>query len=113
MHLEWIRNTCLSFPQVTEDVPFDEDVLVFRVGGKIFALISMSAADAITLKADPELSVQWRSEFPQVKPGYHMNKIHWNTVALDGLSLEFLQQMIAHSYQMVWQKLPLKLRTQS
>lgn len=113
MHLEWIRNTCLSFPQVTEDVPFDADVLVFRVGGKIFALISMSAPDAITLKADPELSVQWRSEFPQVKPGYHMNKTHWNTVSLEGLSLEFLHQMIAHSYQMVWQKLPLKLRTPS
>ncbi|MEY3983053.1 MAG: hypothetical protein RL160_610 [Bacteroidota bacterium] len=98
---------------VTEDVPFDEDVLVFRVGGRIFALVSMSAADALTLKADPELSLQWRSEFPQIRPGYHMNKTHWNTVSLEGLSLDFLRQMIAHSYQMVWQKLPLKLRTQT
>ena len=112
MYLEWIRNTCLAFPHVTEDFPFDNNVLVFRIGGRIFALIGIMEADRINLKADPELSVKWRAEFHQVQPGYHMNKTHWNTVYFEGLSEAFLKEMMEHSYRLVLSKLPLKLRKQ-
>jgi predicted DNA-binding protein (MmcQ/YjbR family) len=112
LHLEWIRDTCLSFPHATEDFPFDDKVLVFRVAGKIFGLISLDEPDHMNLKADPELSAAWRAEYPQVQPGFHMNKTHWNTVYFDGLQAAFVLEMMEHSYQMVRKKLPIKLRNQ-
>ncbi|MBU6325315.1 MAG: MmcQ/YjbR family DNA-binding protein [Bacteroidetes bacterium] len=112
MHLEWIRDTCLSCPCATEDLPFDDQVLVFRVAGKIFGLISLDEPDHMNLKADPERSVEWRATYPQIQPGYHMNKTHWNTVYFEGLPAAFIQEMIEHSYRTVMNKLPLKLRNQ-
>ncbi len=109
-NLEWLRDTCLSLPHATEDFPFDADVLVFRIGGKIFAMISVGNADSVNLKALPELSEEWREQYTQVTPGYHMNKTHWNTVYFEGLSHDFIQEMVVHSYTLVKQKLPLKLR---
>jgi predicted DNA-binding protein (MmcQ/YjbR family) len=110
LHLEWIRDTCLGFPNVTEDFPFDNTVLVFRIGGKIFALISIIEPNSINLKADPERSGQWRAEFHQVQPGFHMNKKHWNTVYFEGLPEVLIKEMMEHSYQMVFEQLPLKMR---
>lgn len=112
MHLEWIRDTCLSYPHATEDFPFDDQVLVFRVAGKIFGLVSLDEPDHMNLKADPERSAEWRAIYSQIQPGYHMNKTHWNTVYFDGLSAAFIQEMLEHSYLMVFKKLPLKLRNQ-
>ena len=112
MHLEWIRDTCLSFPHATEDFPFDDQVLVFRVAGKIFGLISLDEPDHMNLKADPERAAEWRATYHQVQPGYHMNKTHWNTVYFEGLPAVLIQGMLEHSYDMVFQKLPLKLRNQ-
>lgn len=106
-----VRSFCLSLNYVTESFPFDESTLVFKVGGKMFALIDIEDANSINLKCDPEKAIDLRERFHYVLPGYHMNKNHWNTVLFDtSLSSSFLQEMIIHSYQLVWDKLPKKVR---
>ncbi len=83
MHLDAFRDHALALPGATEDQPFGPDTLVFRVGGKIFALLALDAA-TVNLKCDPERAVELRERYADVRPGYHMNKRHWNTVALQG-----------------------------
>jgi predicted DNA-binding protein (MmcQ/YjbR family) len=107
MHIDELRDHCLQLKGVTEDMPFGEDTLVFRVGGKIFLLISLSENDRFNVKCDPELAAELRERHPEVKPGYHMNKKHWNTVHMDGaLSKKQLCEMIDHSYNLVLKSLP-------
>lgn len=111
MNLEEIRLYCLSKKQVEEGFPFGPEVLVFKVMGKIFALLPMDTGDSVNLKAEPEQAVAWREEFAEVKPGYHMNKKHWNTVDLRGrLSKKMIAIMIDHSYDCVVSSLPKKQR---
>ena len=79
------RARCLALPAATEDQPFGEGTLVFRVGGKIFALLALDERPArLNLKCDPEEAADLRERYACVLPGYHMNKAHWNTVVLDG-----------------------------
>ena len=108
MDLESFREYCLSKPGATEDMPFGEDVLVFRVGGKMFALASLDEIPATAnLKCDPDLALELRDRYEQVRPGYHMNKKHWNTVEIDsGIPDAEVRKMIDHSYELVTKSLP-------
>lgn len=117
MEIDEFRNYCLSKPQTTEDFPFDEDVLVFKVAGKMYALTSLKKWEegdhSINLKCDPDEAIQLREKYPdEVLPGYHMDKKHWNTVVVNGpnLSLELIKHLINHSYDLVVSKLPKKKR---
>jgi predicted DNA-binding protein (MmcQ/YjbR family) len=107
MNIEEFRDYCLLKAGVTEETPFGDDTLVFKVGGKIFALTSISRYDSINLKCDPERAVQLREEFDYVLPGYHMNKKHWNTVVIgSGVSAFQLREWTDHSYELVRASLP-------
>ena len=111
MNIEEIRDYCLNKPAVTEGLPFGDDTLVFKVGEKLFLLTSMSKGTSFNVKCDPELAVELREQYPEVQPGFHMNKKHWNTVQMNGnLSARQLQQMIDHSYDLVFKSLPKKLQ---
>jgi len=103
MDLGSFREYCLSKPGATEDTPFGEDVLVFKVGGKVFALAPLDEVPAAAnLKCDPDLALELRDRYEQVRPGYHMNKKHWNTVEIDsGIPDAELHKMIDHSYKLV------------
>lgn len=111
MDVEELRIFCLSLPFTSEDMPFDEDVLAFRVHGKIFALTSISKNDSVNLKCDPEKAIQLREEFNAVQPGYHMNKKHWNTVFFNlDLTDSEIKALVQHSYDLIYNSLPKKLR---
>ncbi|MBO6794550.1 MAG: MmcQ/YjbR family DNA-binding protein [Balneolaceae bacterium] len=102
MNIEEFRDYCLAFPEVTESFPFDDKVLVFKVANKMFALADVDEFRSINLKCDPERAVILREEYPEINPGYHMNKKHWNTVEMKGeLDDDFIQELITHSYDLV------------
>src|SRR4051812_11655256 len=108
MNIEEFREYCLSKPGVTEELPFGDNTLVFKVLGKIFALTSLtSEVFSVNLKCDPEKAIQLREAYANVKPGYHMNKQHWNTVHVNGsISRGELCEWINDSYSLVVAKLP-------
>lgn len=111
MNIEEFREYCIQKPGVTEEFPFDEETLVFKVMGKMFALTNLVGDWNLALKCDPEWAIELREQFPAIRPGYHMNKVHWNTVAMDGsLSQKLILELIDHSYQLVVAKLPGKLK---
>jgi predicted DNA-binding protein (MmcQ/YjbR family) len=116
LNIEQIRSYCLSKKGTTEDFPFDEDTLVFKVSGKMFALASLKwwerGEAAINLKADPEYSQELRAEHHSIRPGFHMNKKHWNTLYLhEGeLQPQLIKTLIDHSYDMVIKGLTKKMR---
>ncbi|HVW15027.1 MAG TPA: MmcQ/YjbR family DNA-binding protein [Mucilaginibacter sp.] len=111
MSIEEIRDYCLAKPGVTEDLPFGEDTLVFRIGEKLFLLTSISTGTQFNVKCDPEWAIELRERFSEVRPGYHMNKKHWNTVHTDGsLSRSQICSMIDHSYELVLKSLPKKVQ---
>src|SRR6266700_2760319 len=112
MDLEDFREHCLNKPHVTEGTPFGEDVLVFKVAGKMFALAALDEVPVtVILKCDPDLALELRDRYEQVLPGYHMNKKHWNTVELDsGIPDTELRKMINHSYELVVKNLPKAMR---
>ncbi|HEU4471692.1 MAG TPA: MmcQ/YjbR family DNA-binding protein [Flavisolibacter sp.] len=111
MDIEAYREYCLSLTGVTEGFPFDERTLVFYVKGKMFALTDVDAFSSINLKCDPELAVELRERYAAVRPGYHMNKKHWNTVEIDGsVPDRLIRQWIRDSYDLVVAKLPKKDR---
>ena len=103
MDLAKFREYCLNKPKATEGTPFGPDVLVFKVGGKIFALASLDEVPPrANLKCDPDLALELRDRYEQVRPGYHMNKKHWNTVEIEsGIPDNEIRKMIDHSYQLV------------
>jgi predicted DNA-binding protein (MmcQ/YjbR family) len=112
MDLGQFREYCLRKPGASEDTPFGEDVLVFKVGGKMFALAALDEIPATAnLKCDPDLALELRDRYEQVRPGYHMNKKHWNTVEIDsGIPDAELRGMIDHSYGLVVKSLPKVVR---
>lgn len=112
MNLEELREYCLSLPHVTEDMPFGEDILVFRICNRIFVLTSLESVPLrVSLKCDPERAIELREEFPnKIVAGYHLNKKHWNTVLLEGLPPALIKEMIQHSYDQVLAKVPKKER---
>ena len=103
MDIEKLRSHCLSKMEVTEGFPFDEDTLVFKVAGKLFALTNLKSAESVNLKCEPEKAIELRAQFPdQVLPGWHMNKKHWNTVRFDGhMPDEDFIDLVDHSYDRV------------
>lgn len=111
MNPESLREYCLNLPAVTEEFPFDEQTLVFKVKGKMFALTDVDSFASITLKCDPERAIELREQHDSILPGYHMNKQHWNTVLLDGsLPDNLVKELILHSYQLVVAGLPKRIR---
>ncbi|MPY94022.1 MAG: MmcQ/YjbR family DNA-binding protein [Acidimicrobiia bacterium] len=99
---------CSSLPGAVEDDPFGDDVAVFKVGGKMFALVALAGdPGSVSLKCDPDWALELRALHEAVRPGYHLNKRHWNTVELDGTVTDVeLEEMIDHSYQLVMSRLP-------
>lgn len=117
MNIQQYFEFCLAKKGVTEHFPFDEDTLVFKVGGKMFALSSLSEWEkgnpSVNLKCDPERAEELRAEFDDIKPGYHMSKVHWNTVAVNGdVSDKFLCELIDHSYDLIFKSLTKKLQNE-
>ncbi|WP_343623261.1 MmcQ/YjbR family DNA-binding protein [Flavobacterium lindanitolerans] len=117
MNIQAYFEYCLSKKGVTEHFPFDEDTLVFKVGGKMFALSALSGWEkgtpSINLKCDPERAEELRAEFDDIKPGYHMSKVHWNTVSLHGdVTDKMVRELIDHSYDLVFKSLTKKIQTE-
>lgn len=108
MDLQAVVAHILSKPAVEETTPFGPNVLVYKVGGKMFALVSPDDFPAsLNLKCDPERSLELRDAWEAITPGYHMNKKHWNTLLLDGsVPTELIRELIDHSYALVVASLP-------
>ncbi|MER7015513.1 MmcQ/YjbR family DNA-binding protein [Saccharopolyspora sp. NPDC000359] len=103
-----LKAACLAMTGAREEFPFDESTSVFKVAGKMFALSRLDAEPLrVSLKCEPELAVQLRLTHPAITPGYHLNKRHWNTVALDGsVPDQLVRDMIEDSYDLVVAGLP-------
>lgn len=103
MNIEQFREYALSKPATSEDFPFGPDTLVLRVAGKIFAITGLdSETFTVNLKCEPDYAVELRERWPEVQPGWHMNKKHWNTVDFEGsLDEKMLRHLIDHSYEQV------------
>lgn len=102
MNIEVFRDYCLNKPLSTESMPFDDDILVFKINGKMFALISTQDPYSCNLKCDPEKAIELREAHEAVNPGFHQNKKHWNTVTFNNdVSDELLFSLVDHSYEMV------------
>jgi predicted DNA-binding protein (MmcQ/YjbR family) len=113
LNIEELRDYCLQKRGVTEGFPFGEDTLVFKIGDKLFLLTGLQDGDRFNAKCDPELAVELRERYNEVKPGYHMNKTHWNTIYMNGsLTKKQLCQMIDHSYDLVFKSLPKKTQAE-
>jgi predicted DNA-binding protein (MmcQ/YjbR family) len=110
MNIENYRNYCLSFPGASEDLPFDENTLCFKVMGKIFTICDIEEFESINLKCDPVKAIELREMYPDiVVPGYHMNKKHWVTVSMQhNLPDDLLKEWITDSYNLVVAGLPKK-----
>ena len=103
MHVEDLREYCLSKKGANEEFPFDDVTLCFKVMNKIFAIVPLDDEQLkINLKCDPAYAIELRESHPEVQPGFHMNKKHWNTVFCDdGLKDKLLRSFVDHSYDMV------------
>jgi len=111
MDIEFLRDFCLQKRGATEGFPFDDRVLVFKVLGKMFALVDVEEAAFVNLKCDPQKAIFLREEFAGIKPGYHMHKKYWNSVSLhEDVPDTKIQYLINHSYELVVSKLPKKDR---
>ena len=107
MSLEEIRNYCLTKKGVTEGFPFGDSVLVFKVSGKMFLLLSMDTQPAtFSVKTDPEWSAELREEHPLITGAYHMNKTHWNSVVCECSKSDLIYKLIDHSYDLIVKSLP-------
>jgi len=114
VNIEEIRDYCSNKKGVTEGFPFDETTLVFKVFDKMFALTNLDGDLSINLKCDPDKAIELRELYSAVIPGYHMNKKHWNTIQMDGsVPDNKIQEWIDHSYTLVYDKLPKKIKDQS
>jgi predicted DNA-binding protein (MmcQ/YjbR family) len=110
MNIEVFREYCLSKPMTTEELPFDDRALVFKVAGKIFAITDIELFERVNLKCDPERAIEHREQYDQVNPGFHMNKKHWNTITIEGVPSKLFLEWVDHSYEMVIKGLPKKMR---
>lgn len=109
MTVEDIRKYSLDKKGVTEGFPFGDSALVFKVGDKMFLLISMESQPVtFSVKTDPEWSAELREQHPQINGAYHMNKTHWNSVVCDGLKKELILKLIDHSYDLIFESLTKK-----
>ncbi|SRX51968.1 MmcQ/YjbR family DNA-binding protein [Aequorivita sp. CIP111184] len=115
MNIEQFRDYCISKKGVEETFPFGEDTLVFKVMGKMFALTGLETHPAAAnLKCDPERAIELREEYDGlIRPGYHMSKVHWNTVELErNIPQQLVLELINHSYALVVQSLTKKLQAE-
>jgi len=103
MNIEEIREYCISKPGVTESFPFNDTALVFKVCGKMFALLDLSEEKrGLSLKCNPELAIDLREQYPEITAAWHFNKKHWNGVDLRGnISNNLIMELIDHSYDIV------------
>lgn len=114
MNIEELRLYCLSKLGAEESFPFDEVTLAFKVGGKMFAITNIAKEElSVNLKCDPEKAIQLREEYAEVIAGYHMSKKHWNTVQCEGtVGDSLIKEWIDHSYDLVYSKLPKRIKDQ-
>jgi predicted DNA-binding protein (MmcQ/YjbR family) len=112
MHRESVIEYCAARPGAMETYPFTEGAMVFKVAGRMFAIVALEGEPgSVSLKCPPELAVALRSTYPAVSAGYHLNKRHWNTVDLDGsVPSDVLAEMIGQSYDLVVASLSKKTR---
>ena len=112
MDIEYFRTICINKPGTTEDFPFDDKTLVFKVMGKVYALCRLESDPMqVNLKCDPDRAEDLRDSYASVIPGYHMNKKHWNTLVMDGdIPFRLFKELIDHSYELVYNKLPKKTK---
>ena len=109
-----LHKLCQSLAGAVEQYPFGPTAAVYKVGGKMFALIGVDAdPPSINLKCEPTLAEQLRDNYPAIQPGYHMNKRHWNTVTVDqSIPDSMVREMVEDSYDLVFESLPARVRTQ-
>ena len=113
MNIEVFREYCLSKKGVTEGFPFDEKTLVFKVMGKMFALCGLEHVPSqANLKCDPDRAIELRESYDGIIEGWHMSKVHWNTVFMEQLPPKLLTELIDHSYNLVISKFTKKLRAE-
>lgn len=117
MNLENYYQYCMSKKGVTEHFPFDQDSLVFKVGEKMFALSSLlqweTGNPSLNLKCDPQRAEDLRSQYEGIQPGYHMSKVHWNTIAVNkDVSDALIRALIDHSYDLVFKSLAKKIQAE-
>lgn len=117
MNIQQLYDFCLSKKGVTEHFPFDEETLVFKVGGKMFCLTSLNewekGTPSLNLKCDPDRAQELRAEYEAIIPGWHMSKIHWNTVAFNGdVSDKMMLELINDSYELVSKSLTKKIQAE-
>ncbi len=113
MDIEQYREYCIAKPGVTEEFPFDENTLVFKVMGKMFTLCDVQAFESINLKCEPEKAVELREQYEGVTAGYHMSKKHWNTIVMDGsINDKLIRGWIDDSYNLVVAGLPKKIQAE-
>ncbi len=113
MNIEQIRDFCLSLPMTGEDTAFGEDILLFRVCGKIFGCYDFNRNNYFVVKTDPDYTLELRDRYPEVEPAWHWNKKYWNQLRLDGsLNDDFILGLIRHSYSEVVKKLPRRVRAE-
>lgn len=117
MNLEIYYEYCLSKKGVTEHFPFDQDTLVFKVGGKMFALSSLNQWEkgepSVNLKCNPDYALELRAQYGDIKPAFHMSKVHWNTVVINSeVPDKFVKEMIDDSYDLVFKSLTKKIQSE-
>lgn len=117
MNIQQLYEFCLSKQGATEHFPFDEDTLVFKVGGKMFCLTSLKewekGTPALNLKCDPDRAEELRAEYNSIRPGFHMSKTNWNTVDFNGdVSDKMICELINHSYDLVFKGLTKKMQAE-
>jgi predicted DNA-binding protein (MmcQ/YjbR family) len=109
MDTESVAATCRAKPGVTEGFPFGPDALVFKIGGKVFAIVHDAS---VSLKCEPGYAEVLRQQYPAVTAGYHLDKRHWNTVRLDGtVPDDILDEWIDDSFELVVSTLTRAQRT--
>jgi predicted DNA-binding protein (MmcQ/YjbR family) len=117
MNIQQLYEFCLAKKGVTEHFPFDEDTLVFKVGGKMFCLTSLNdwenGTPSLNLKCDPERAEELRAQYEAINPGYHMSKVHWNTIDFNSdVSDKMMCEFINHSYELVFKSLTKKIQSE-
>ena len=106
-----LKTSCLSRPGTVEDFPFGPEVSVFKVAGKVFAISALHRTPLeVSVKCEPDLAVALRDSYPAIRPGYHLNKRHWNTIAVAGLPDRLVRDLVEDSYDLVVSALPRRVR---
>src|SRR5215212_15451 len=114
MNARELRDWCLQHEGAIEDFPFTAEHSVFKVRGKMFAISALGREPLeVSVKCEPELAVELRNSYAAIRPGYHLNKRHWNTITLDGsLPDELVRDMVEDSYDLVVSALPKRAQSE-